>query len=548
MQKRLKYLLILTSILIHFVTACSEGEKVTRMTRTEFSDKMKGAWAGQAIGVTYGYPVEFRYNSRLVPDSIDLGWKPGVMKDLYRDSPGAFDDLYVELTFLDVYRSNKNASAVDYALAFGKTNYYLWFANQVARNNIRNGIMPPRSGHWQYNPECTSIDFQIEADFIGLLYPGMSLPALVLADSVGHIMAYGDGYYGGVFVAQMYSAAFVTDDIEEIISAGLAPIPEQTVFHKMISDVVNYYHKNPSDWQANWQFINDKYGNENGSPFGVFDPWNIEASMNAAHVVTGLLYGNGDFTQTIDISARCGNDADCNPATAAGILGTIYGFERIPEKYKTEIRDVVDLKFQGSDYGLGDAIQVTEQLALENISAYGGRVTDAEIDINPGSVAVVQLEVARPDHHPFEKKSLWHRTALTDVAGQLYLKTLPEPKRAALLTGTDSVNIPVDLFSGSHEFSFTGNGFCTFGKVVNEANGEWNFVDDSTSASVYIDGEFSQEVLFPIGFDNRRFLAFFDYTLDQGPHTVKFVAGTERVKNYRFELYHTIFYTSKNQN
>ena len=39
--------------------------------------------------------------------------------------------------------------------------------------------------------------------------PGMPNTALEICDKVGHIMNYGDGYYGGVFVAGMYSHAFV---------------------------------------------------------------------------------------------------------------------------------------------------------------------------------------------------------------------------------------------------------------------------------------------------------------------------------------------------
>ena len=34
----------------------------------------------------------------------------------------------------------------------------------------------------------------------------------------------------------------------------------------------------------------------------------------------GLLYGGGDFTKSVDIAARCGQDADCNPATVGGVL------------------------------------------------------------------------------------------------------------------------------------------------------------------------------------------------------------------------------------
>ena len=40
-------------------------------------------------------------------------------------------------------------------------------------------------------------------------------------DRIGHIMAYGDGWYGGVYVAAMYSLAYVSDDIEYIVTEGL---------------------------------------------------------------------------------------------------------------------------------------------------------------------------------------------------------------------------------------------------------------------------------------------------------------------------------------
>ena len=45
----------------------------------------------------------------------------------------------------------------------------LWHANQIARYNVLNGIKPPASGHWLNTPEADAIDFQIEADFIGLM-------------------------------------------------------------------------------------------------------------------------------------------------------------------------------------------------------------------------------------------------------------------------------------------------------------------------------------------------------------------------------------------
>lgn len=68
-------------------------------------------------------------------------------------------------------------------------------------------------------------------------------------------------------------------------------------------------------WLSGWRFV----------------PFNIDAVINSAYILIGLLYGEGDFYKTLDISTRCGQDSDCNPASAGGILGTILGYSRIPD-------------------------------------------------------------------------------------------------------------------------------------------------------------------------------------------------------------------------
>ncbi|MCS2812545.1 hypothetical protein NXX52_03900 [Bacteroides ovatus] len=44
--------------------------------------------------------------------------------------------------------------------------------------------MPPASGHWLNNPHADDLDFQIEADFIGLMAPAMLPEALDIASRV----------------------------------------------------------------------------------------------------------------------------------------------------------------------------------------------------------------------------------------------------------------------------------------------------------------------------------------------------------------------------
>ena len=44
------------------------------MSRATLMDKIKGAWAGQVLGCTYGGPTEFRYRSCMIPDSCLIPW------------------------------------------------------------------------------------------------------------------------------------------------------------------------------------------------------------------------------------------------------------------------------------------------------------------------------------------------------------------------------------------------------------------------------------------------------------------------------------------
>ncbi len=140
--------------------------------------------------------------------------------------PGLYDDIYMDLTFVDVFQKH-GLDAPDslHAIAFANAEYPLWHANQAARYNILNGIMPPASGYWKNNPHADDIDFQIEADFAGLMSPGMINSAVEICNKIGRIMNYGDGLFGGMFVASMYSLAFVYNDIEFIVEEALKVIP-----------------------------------------------------------------------------------------------------------------------------------------------------------------------------------------------------------------------------------------------------------------------------------------------------------------------------------
>lgn len=132
--------------------------RTVTLTRAELLDKIKGGWAAQTIGVTYGTPTEFRYTSGMIGDDVVIPWgDPDYVRNTMINAAGAYDDIYMDLTFVEVMeRLGIDAPADSMAVAFAYADYPLWHANQAARYNILYGTMPPASGHCATTPMPTT--------------------------------------------------------------------------------------------------------------------------------------------------------------------------------------------------------------------------------------------------------------------------------------------------------------------------------------------------------------------------------------------------------
>ncbi|MCX6376998.1 MAG: ADP-ribosylglycohydrolase family protein, partial [Armatimonadetes bacterium] len=236
-------------------------------------------------------------------------------------------------------------------------------------------IMPPESGMPKNNPHYQDIDLQIEADLFGLINPGLPRSSNAQAEEFGRIMNAADGLYGGMFIAAMYSEAFFENDRDKVVRFGLRAIPAWSIYARTIRDVRRWHHENPTDWRKTWQLVQDKWA-AHPSGYCSTDPkgFNIDASLNGAYVVMGLLYGNGDLAKTMEIAARCGQDSDCNPANAAGILGTILGYGGIPDEFKSGIPAISGKQFAYVTYSFNDLAPVCSMVARENVKRAGGSV------------------------------------------------------------------------------------------------------------------------------------------------------------------------------
>lgn len=484
MKNNYLQIIVVTLLSSMAVVGCSAPQsqqnsfpKEVTLSKSVLLDKIKGAWAGQTIGCTYGGPTEFKFRGTMIQDYNPIRWDEGCIKNYCLNGPGLYDDIYMDLTFVEVFdRLGLDAPVDSFAMAFANAGYVLWHANQAARYNILQGIMPPASGHWLNNPHANDLDYQIEADYSGIMSPGMPNAASDISDKIGHIMNYGDGWYGGIYVGAMYSLAFVSDDIEFIVTEALKTIPEESLYFQVMKDVIGWYRQYPDDWKQTWFECERKYSEDIGCPDGVFVPYNIDATINSAYILIGLLYGKGDFFRTMDIATRCGQDSDCNPASAAGILGTMLGYSRIPEYWMKNLREAEDIDFAFTSSSLNKAYQMSYNHALQMIERNGGYVDDSTVTIVCQKPEPVRLEKAFEGMYPIMRKNL---------------------------------NRMVEEFD---EFEFEGTGFVMRGSVKSKDD------DYVAYVSVYLDGELVEEAKLPANFTKRRQELCWRYQLPKGRH------------------------------
>jgi hypothetical protein len=342
-----------------------------------YRDKLEGAWIGQMVGVAYGAPYEFRS-----PGAIDEGdirtWRPE-----YVDNALQQDDLYVELTWLACLEDHGlDATAEQAAAAFAATEFPLWHANAAGRENIRRGVGPPASGAPPHNPHYRDIDFQIEADALGILCPGLPDEALRLGHVFGQLMNAEDGLYGGLFVQGMYSAAYFEGEPLRVVEAGLACIPAESRYARCIRDVIAGWRERPADWRATWRKIETLYNAGDDCTPG---PLSIDAALNGAYVALALLYGGDNFWQVCEIATRCGQDSDCNPSSAAGVWGCMHGRSGLPAEAIAGVERIEGEKFLHTRYSLRELLLVCRILTEDVVRRAGGEVTETELRIpRPG--------------------------------------------------------------------------------------------------------------------------------------------------------------------
>jgi ADP-ribosylglycohydrolase len=321
-------------------------------------NKVLGGWQGRAAGCLLGKPVELvmqpkiekylkgqgrwplsQYFSSRAPEG--LAQECGIstaLEDMFEEGITCMveddDTNYTVCGLALIKNSGADFTSVDVA-RFWLNNIpilHLYTAERTAYINFSLGIAPPVSATYR-NVYREAIGAQIRGDFFGYVNPGNPVRAAEFAWRDACISHVKNGIYGEMWVAAMLAYAFVCDDVETVIRAGLAQIPAKSRLTAAIERIICLKHEGMSyedviaDVHARWD---ENY----------YYKW-VHTISNAEITAIALLWGEMDFEKTICYSVMPGFDTDCNGATAGSVLGVMLGADRLPAKWIAPMNDTL---------------------------------------------------------------------------------------------------------------------------------------------------------------------------------------------------------------
>jgi len=344
-------------------------------------DRIEGAWLGRCIGCLLGKPVEGWSREEIeeylkATDSYPLKdyfiYAPEkIAEGRHTFHPSAIeatrgniscmprdDDIdYTILNLKIVQENGLNFSSEDVGEAWLSHLPYnmVYTAERQAYANLVRGLKPPLTATY-WNPFREWIGAQIRADVFGYLTPGNPELAASLAYQDASLSHTKNGIYGEIFVASVISAALVSDNLNEVLKAGLSQIPANSRISKLVKEVMSWSEES-NNWLEVWEMVENHYGEYHG----------VHTLPNLAYVLIALLQGEMDFRKTVAIAVMCGKDTDCNGATAGSIIGALLGKEAIPRDMIAPLNDLVKSAVFGyCQVRISDLVQATIEALQKN--------------------------------------------------------------------------------------------------------------------------------------------------------------------------------------
>lgn len=310
----------------------------------KYLEKLYAGFLGMNIGIRLGAPVE------------PTIWTYERIRDTYGDITGyvkdyknfaADDDANGPVYFLRALLDDaKDRPLVPQDVARAWLNYaregvgMFWWGGygvsteHTAYLNLKNGIPAPKSGSINQNGATLAeqIGGQIFIDTWGFVNPCNPERAADYGQAAASVSHDGNGIWGARFMCAAIATAFGTNDVDEIIDAGVAQIPEGCTYRAVVDAVRDFHKDHPSNWRECYEMLVRDWGYDRY-------PGVCHIIPNAGVCIMALLYGEGAFDRTVEIATMAGWDTDCNAGNVGSIMGVACGIDNIPERYRRPIND-----------------------------------------------------------------------------------------------------------------------------------------------------------------------------------------------------------------
>jgi hypothetical protein len=369
----------------------SPGPGDLAISRDEYFEKLQGFWLGQSIANWTGLVTEmdkiggegphgqfYTRDDWGQPDQPSI-WGQGIPSDL---SPtidwvlededglwGADDDTDIEYMYQHLLLVNGTSMLsgeqirdgwlkhiysdenTPFTNNEGEKENFLWVSNQRAHYLMRTeGLVPPATSDPANNPEYDMIDAQLTTEIFGLFAPGRPDIALKMAYLPIRTTARENAAWASEFYVLMHSLASLADpdlpvkeQIQWMADTARQHLPDDSYTAKMFDFVKSRYQAGVP-WEQARDEVYRRYQVEQRDGYDItsrdlYCNGCFASGINFAASIVSLLYGEGDYQETVKIAALTGWDSDNPAATWGGLLGFMHGKEGIERAFGRKFSD-----------------------------------------------------------------------------------------------------------------------------------------------------------------------------------------------------------------
>ena len=333
--------------------------------------KIHGSWTGKVIGSLYGMPFEGKDPRELEASHGQIaGWQAahgtggGVIND---------DEQFELVALLCMEQEGIQGFTVPNLSRYWSKYLnprWLFTAEKQVYENWAKGIPPEEAAKPGHNPWFDFIGAQMKGEIFGhVAKPGDLQTAVDLARVDGLVAHDGIGVDGELFIAGMVNLGINSNKLphQRLLREHVNTVKQYLApggkYAELVDLVLGWSKENPEPrgWEVVFTKVEQWWQEETLESLILeeearpthpqrrqvlmqcaLSPWShCHVLPNAGIILIALLYGNGDFGQSLQLAATMGYDADCNVGNVGGILGAHLGQAGIPEYWKQQIEDEI---------------------------------------------------------------------------------------------------------------------------------------------------------------------------------------------------------------